>query len=127
MSPADLGKVVWMRVQDGRWLGPCLAVDVSGRHDFYANVIVRHEIIEVGARLRSQMGDFPFSTMGEAWLGACPTVLSWRGGAAQPYAPELEWTAAGERRPLFWPYPKQEWPLPVGECWADRRQEGRSR
>lgn len=45
ISPSDLGKIFWLRVPDGEWIGGCLAVDVGARVDF-ANQIAIGEIAE---------------------------------------------------------------------------------
>lgn len=48
MSPADLGKTVWMRRPGHDWEGPYLVVDCAARHDKPRAVIVMEEVVEVG-------------------------------------------------------------------------------
>jgi len=69
MSPADLGKTIWVRAGGSRWVR-CLAVDVSARKDYWANVEVRSEIAEVDERAAAIIG-FRYGVRGEAYVGDC--------------------------------------------------------
>ena len=110
ISPADIGKVIWLRrVYDdhvGEWLGPCLAVDVAAQSDFDRIVYEMHEVAEVPFWMAEMMG-FVNGGWGQVYIGDCPPGND---SVPQAYAPErTEWQ--GEARPLFWPYPAQEWPV----------------
>ena len=50
MSPADIGKTVWLRKLHSRWEGPYLSVDASSRGDMWKNVMVGREVVEIGFR-----------------------------------------------------------------------------
>lgn len=108
MSPADLGKTVWVRRPGARWFGPCLAVDTSGRKDFFANVYYRGEIAEVDIRAAKALG-FKYGVRGEAYVGSCPP----RRGTSVPeyYEPEVHidhHTQNLSYLSAYWPYPKQQ-------------------
>jgi len=105
MSPADLGKIIWLKVDGGEWLGPCLAVDVAAQVDFDRIVYKMHEVAEVPFWMAEMMG-FENGGWGQVYIGDCSPG---DGSVAQTYAPlKTEWQ--GEARPLFWPYPTQELP-----------------
>ena len=76
MSPSDLGKIVWVREvrevggEDAAWHGPCLAVDVSSRKDFYPYVM-QGEILEIDRNLADHFG-MRSSMRGEVWKDPCP-------------------------------------------------------
>ena len=128
MSPADLGRVVWVRADGGTWFGPCLAVDTSARKDFFANVYVRGEVAEVDDRAAQAIG-FANGVRGEAFVGRCPPVKS----DARRYQPDLvvdEYTPELSYLSAFWPYPRQERPIFCGtanpfmdfDLWQPRNQ-----
>lgn len=71
MSPADLGKLVWVRVPGGPWVGPCRSVDVAKRTDFLAYVNDLEEIVEITDSTRAQLG-ITENVFGEAYVGQCP-------------------------------------------------------
>lgn len=48
MSPADIGKTVWIKHPEYGWEGPFLSVDCAQQNDMYNVVIYRGEVIEVG-------------------------------------------------------------------------------
>ncbi len=105
ISPADLGRVMWIRT-GGDWYGPCLAVDVAAIRDFYNVVYVNGEIAEIG-RLQSDLFGFRYSAFGEVAVSLCPPALS---SAPQWYSPPLREAAPGQIEPSMWPYPPQEFP-----------------
>lgn len=110
-SPADLGKIVWLRVGNGPWYGPCLSMDVARRQDFYEIVYRRREVAEVSDSTRAALGNFPSSAWGETFLGECPPP---DGDPAYIFEPKLIWdTPPHEQTPSNYPYPAQEMP---GEC-----------
>ncbi len=109
MSPADVGKVVWVRLLSGEWYGPCLAVDVGARHDFYDLVYMKREVAEVTTTLRDLLKfKYGSSGWGEIYVGLCPPEGE---SKAEEYQPLLSYSQ--EPSPTFWPYPKQQWPM---EC-----------
>jgi hypothetical protein len=57
MSPADLGKTVWLR-RPGHvdWEGPFLSVDCAMRGDMAGIILDRHEVVEVGWRTAARWG-----------------------------------------------------------------------
>jgi hypothetical protein len=48
MSPADLGKTVWLRPPGQAWQGPFRVCDCGMRSQVYEMVTTRHEVVEVG-------------------------------------------------------------------------------
>jgi len=48
MSPADIGKTVWIRRKGYEWEGPFLVVDCARHNDHWPIVKFRREVIEVG-------------------------------------------------------------------------------
>lgn len=111
LSPADLGKIYWLRPADSAvWYGPCLAVDVSKRTDFYGYVTELEEVAEIPRWLAERWGA-EFSLRGEVFVGACPP-----GPESQPLPytlPPLELTHRYPH-PSFYPYPAQQRPTPCG-------------
>lgn len=99
MSPSDLGKVVWVKDATGEWYGPCLAVDVGARHDFYDLIYVKHEVAEVTETLAKRLR-FPHgsSIWGEIFIGQCPPPI-W--SEPREYRPKLVFDNS--------PTPYREW------------------
>ena len=89
ISPADLGKIVWIKMSDGSFYGPCLFVDVGAWQDFYTLVYIRD---------------------GELSVSLCPP-----GKRSRPevYQPPLEWSNGPVYSVSNYPYPKQQMPM---EC-----------
>jgi len=117
MSPADLGKTVWFRRHPGqRWVGPCLAVDVSKRSEFYWNVLEQGKVAEVSTEVRKALG-FEKGIKAEMYVGSCPPRIS----EPRRYLPSvtLDKPPMGPN-PLFWPYPKQELPQRCDKGLGDR-------
>lgn len=48
MSPADIGRTVWLKPPGEPWEGPYLVVDCARRADMWPIAIVRREVVEVG-------------------------------------------------------------------------------
>lgn len=107
MSPADLGRMVWVRKPGGEWLGPCLAVDVAARIHFARAVWYVGEIVDVPKSVRDALG-FEFGMPGEAWIGQCPQE-----GEAQAYDPPKVFVDEVGPNPNF-VYPPQELPASCG-------------
>jgi len=108
MSPADLGKVVWVRKKDGKWFGPCLSIDTARRQDFWDYVYNKHEVAEVDSRAADALG-FDHGIKGEVYVGLCPPDH----GQAVDYNPDLafdEFTQNDSYMHYFWPYPPQQRP-----------------
>lgn len=59
MSPADLGKPVWVR-HSGAWEGPFVVCDCGVRGQVWEMVVVRGEVIEVGWDTAVRWGMGPF-------------------------------------------------------------------
>lgn len=55
MSPADMGKEVWISV-DGVWYGPFLSVDCARISDMYGVIGSRGEVVEVGFKTAVMLG-----------------------------------------------------------------------
>lgn len=107
MSPADLGRIVWVRLNDGSWYGPCSGVDVSARHDFYDNVYVRHEIAEVTYTLRDKLRFvYGSSQQGQIYIGLCPPTVRTIPVRYEPKPLKF----SGEKNPLI-AFPRQEQPV----------------
>ncbi len=87
ISPADLGKIVWIRIGSS-WYGPCLFVDVGAWQDFYTLVYINHEIAELGEVQRAML-DFVSIREGELSVSLCPPR---RQSRPQAYQPPLEWS-----------------------------------
>jgi hypothetical protein len=106
MSPADLGKIFWLRTT-GHWIGPCLSVDTAARKDFARAVYRDNEIAEIDYQTSHALG-FEFGSLGEIWIGACPPVVH---SVAHEYRPEFSVdTETPELSYLssYWPYNKQQ-------------------
>ena len=56
MSPADLGKTVWMRRPGFEWEGPYLVVDCAAQTDMYSVIFYNREVIEVGFQTALEWG-----------------------------------------------------------------------
>lgn len=57
MSPADLGKEVWItNPTTGEWEGPYLSVDVAQQNHICVCIVVRGEVVEVGWRTWERWG-----------------------------------------------------------------------
>lgn len=108
ISPADLGKIVWIRLDDGSWYGPCTFVDVGAWHDYYSLVYVKHEIAELGEVQRAML-DFVSIREGVLSVGLCPPGNN----SSQPekYQPPLEWNNSPVYPVSNYPYPKQQMPV----------------
>lgn len=48
LSPADIGRTVWLKRASQDWEGPYLVVDCARRGDMYGTAILRGEVVEVG-------------------------------------------------------------------------------
>jgi len=59
MSPADIGKTVYLRRPAGVWEGPFLVCDCAMRGDMYSIIVYRNEIAELGWRTASSWGMGP--------------------------------------------------------------------
>lgn len=108
MSPSDLGKTVWVKAPGADWFGPCLAVDTSGRADFFANVYHRGEIAEVDIRAAEELG-FRYGVQGEAYVGICPPKFDI--STPEYYEPQVSidyFTQDVSYLSAYWPYPKQQ-------------------
>lgn len=55
MSPIDIGRKVWIKVND-EWHGPFCVVDCAKKGDMYSVVVYRQEVIEVDFSFAEQMG-----------------------------------------------------------------------
>ena len=109
LSPADLGKIVWLRTNTHpEWYGPCLTVDVAARHDFAWIVYYAEEVAELADPQLQHLG-LDKTGWGEVYVGRCPPE---GGSVARPYQPPL---VVDERRPIIaysnYPYPTQQWPV----------------
>ena len=85
MSPADIGRTVWLLRPGGEWEGPFLVVDCARRNDMYGILVGRDEVVEVGwdTAVRWGMGyghGKPWALEGvEVWVGdqaPSPTMLT---------------------------------------------------
>lgn len=104
ISPADLGKIVWIHQADGTWYGPCLSVDSAARRDYYHVVYENWEVAEVPNSISAMMG-FTHGQTGEIYIGACPPSDP---GESAWYQPKLRLShAMGEP---YIPTPRQEYP-----------------
>lgn len=106
MSPADLGKIVWVRLSKYEWYGPCLGIDVGARQDFYRLIYKNKEVVEISTTLRNRLG-FVNGIKGEVWVGKCPPTEE---DLPLVYQPPLAFSY--ERNPLFWPVTPQQFPVP---------------
>lgn len=55
MSPMDIGKKAWIRI-DGEWRGPYCVVDCARRGDMYSIIVYRDEVVEVNFDLALELG-----------------------------------------------------------------------
>lgn len=118
ISPSDIGKVVWLRVEGQDWYGPCLTVDAGARRHFYHLVYVNHEIAEVPVWMAERF-KFPHgsSRQGEVFRGLCPPHSE---SIPEDYAPPLLWDEYGPN-PYF-KIPDQQIPV---DCFTTAYVEGR--
>lgn len=70
MSPADIGRTVWIK-RTGGWEGPFLVVDCARRNDMYGVVVGRREVVEVGFQTAEKWG------MAHGTGGAGYTAYRW--------------------------------------------------
>lgn len=113
ISPAMLGRIAWVRT-DGRWIGPCLVLDVVARSDAYESIYLRQEVAEVSRATAAQLG-FVYGAPGEVWFGVCPPKDD--AEPASAYRPPLAFDRAPfDQTPSFYPYPAQQ--LPHSDCGA---------
>lgn len=56
MSPADIGKTVWIKRPNNGWEGPFLSVDCAQQNDMYNAVVNRGEVVEVGFKTALRWG-----------------------------------------------------------------------
>jgi hypothetical protein len=103
LSPADIGRTVWMRRPGHEWEGPYLAVDCAQRADMWGTAVHRGEIVEVSFDTALRWGMVRLTATG--WR-----TNYWREpGVEVLVANELpDWAAqpeAGLRRPGLVNYP----------------------
>jgi len=111
ISPAMLGRIAWVRVENSDWLGPFLVIDAVAKAHAYESIYVRHEIAEVSRATGAELG-FEYGSWGYAFFGACPPNADSHLDQALPYEPPLIWDAPpydGHRS--FYPYPEQQFPV----------------
>lgn len=56
MSPADIGRTVWLKRPGHTWEGPFLVVDCAARNDIYPVVVHRGEVVEIGFQTAAKWG-----------------------------------------------------------------------
>ena len=56
MSPADIGKTVWINHPDLGWEGPYLVVDCAQQNHMYGVLVSRDEVVEVGYETAMRWG-----------------------------------------------------------------------
>ena len=66
LSPADIGRTVWLRRPGHEWEGPYLVVDCARRGDMYGTIVHRDEVVEVGFRTALRWG-MVRETAGGGW------------------------------------------------------------
>jgi hypothetical protein len=81
MSPADIGRTVWIK-RTGGWEGPFLVVDCSRRGDMWPIIVGRGEVVEVGFRTAVAWG-MARSTGGGGWK-----AITWSTDRVQVYIDE---------------------------------------
>lgn len=108
ISPADLGKIVWLRVEGREWYGPCLFIDVGAKHDFYNLVYIKREVAEVGPAIRNYFNfKWGSSAWGEIYIGLCPPLDN---TSRRPYQPPLAFNSTDYRLP-YTQWPEQQLPV----------------
>lgn len=116
LSPSDLGKVFWVRV-DEDWVGPCLSVDAAARADFALLAGEWRDIVEVGGVLPDRLG-FEYGAWGHVYVGLCPPEQVSREHIYDPVL-AYDWHSQ-EPHVSFYPYPQQQYPV---DCAPERRRE----
>lgn len=56
MSPADIGKTVWIKHPEFGWEGPYLVSDCAQQNHMYGVIVSRNEVVEVGYRTAERWG-----------------------------------------------------------------------
>jgi hypothetical protein len=124
MSPADIGKTVWIKHPEHGWEGPFLSVDCAQQNDMYNAVVYRGEVIEVGFVTAEKWG----MVIQGMWKWE---PVSWRLDGVEVFIGEelpdeldepidyldwfldlVEFRTRWNRRPVF--YPPTTWRLPDG-------------
>lgn len=81
MSPADLGKTVWVRRPGLPWEGPFRSCDAGMQGQVWEMVTVRGEVIELGWDTASRWGMGPFDggwkTPVEVYVGPVKPDVRW--------------------------------------------------
>lgn len=110
LSPANLGQIAYFSVDGKTWVGPCLAVDVSKRSDYYNLVVEKREVAEVSANIANLLGFEQGGKMGYVYYGLCPPKYT----SEMPEKWELDiiWDTIPPSRNPNLQYPDQQ--LPVG-------------
>lgn len=118
ISPSDLGLVVWLRIDGGKWFGPCLTVDVGARIHWHSIVYVNKEIAEV-PRWMAERFEFRHGSSGhgEVYKGLCPPAPD---SVAEVYQPPLYWQEYGPNPHIR--IPTQQIPV---DCFKTSYVEGR--
>jgi hypothetical protein len=66
MSPADIGRTVWLLRPGGNWEGPFLVVDCARRGDMWPIIVGRDEVVEVGWDTADRWG-MGYGKHGKPW------------------------------------------------------------
>jgi len=119
ISPAQLGKVAWVRIPGGGWIGPCGVIDAVARADAYRAIYETREIAEVTWDMAAALGFTNGGQWGQIFFGLCPPIdgihtqgQEWSDYAVpELYAPPLviDYDASEPHR-SFYPYPIQQRP-----------------
>jgi hypothetical protein len=131
MSPADIGRTVWLKRPGHDWEGPYVVLDCAQRDDFYPIIMHRGEVAEVGFATAVRWGMVRYTSSGwktvdwslqgvEVWKGDAPPRAESKAVPVDHWLmSHLEFTSAlavsfGEWTPVY----KRN---PVRWLWADRK------
>lgn len=78
MSPADIGRTVWLRRPGLDWEGPFLVVDSAARQDMWPVITHRREVVEIGFDTAARWGMVDATHYGNDGWGRPYTINQWR-------------------------------------------------
>jgi hypothetical protein len=102
MSPADIGKTIWMKLPGGEWEGPYIVVDCARRGDMFPAIYYQHEIVEVDFDTAVRWGIAEYGGKGNGKYNRGRwTAIEWRIRDVEVWVGDEKPQDPGE--PVFYP------------------------